>query len=76
MLKYDLYEFYKNLLIIASLVLLQTFEEIIELASPGDVGNVCTLGKHKKTGPCGLYNNMPDEHVLFCFAQAAGKKIG
>ena len=73
------------------MLILQRFDELIELASSGDVGNVCTMGKHMKpgdvgnmstlggqieSGPQGLYNHFPDEHILFCFSQAAGKTKG
>ena len=58
------------------LCFVQTFDEIIELASSGDMGNVCTMGKHMKSGPHGLYNHMADKRHMFCFGQAAGKGIG
>ena len=54
----------------------QTYDELIELASAGDLTRVCTVLPPEVPGGTGLHNTLPAGVSRFCFGQAAGKQIG
>lgn len=58
-------------------MLLQTFDELIDLASRGDEENVMVLVKHLKSGTgSDVYSVMPDNFDAYCFGQTAGRNLG